>query len=50
MTGPPDTAPDAERMLIEAYRPTTPAERLERVVSLNRSLVALSAAGIRLRL
>lgn len=42
-----DTSPEAERVLIEGYRRMSPAEKLERVFSLNRALEKLQAARIR---
>jgi len=47
MSVPSDTSPDAERVLIEGYRRMTPAEKLARVVALNRALVTLSTARLR---
>jgi hypothetical protein len=47
MPVPSDTSPDAERILIEAYRRMSLAEKLERVVALNRALEALSTARLR---
>jgi hypothetical protein len=41
-----DTAPEAEAILIEAYRRMSPAEKLHRVLDLNASLEALAAARI----
>ena len=41
-----DTSPDAERFLIEGYRRMTPAQRLARVFSLNRTLERLQRARI----
>lgn len=45
--GPSDTTPQAQAFLDDAYRRMTPAERLERVVSLNYALEMLQAARIR---
>ena len=42
-----DTSPEAERILIEGYRKMSPRQKLERVVSMNRALVALSTARIK---
>ena len=42
-----DTSPEAERILIEGYRKMTPRQKLERVVSMNKALVAMSTARIR---
>ncbi len=44
-----DTAPAAEAFLIERFRGMTPSEKLEMVRRLNRSLIALSTAGVRSR-
>jgi hypothetical protein len=41
-----DTSPDAERVLLEGYRRMSPAEKLERVFSLNRALEQLQRARI----
>jgi hypothetical protein len=45
--GPSDTSPEVQRFLNEGYRRMTPAEKLERVASLNRALVILQEARIR---
>ncbi len=42
-----DTHPDAQRVLLRGYAAMTPAEKLRRVVDLNRSVEALAAARIR---
>ena len=42
-----DTSPEAEQILIEGFRKMTPRQKLERVVSMNKALEALSAARIR---
>lgn len=47
VSGLSDTSPEAERVLIEGYRRMSPAEKLERVFSLNRALEQLQAARIR---
>ena len=47
MIGHSDTSPDAERVLIDGYRRMSPAEKLQRVASLNRALVELSTARLR---
>lgn len=47
MPVPSDTAPEVERLLIEAYRAMSPAEKLARVAALNGALVALATARIR---
>ena len=44
---PSDTSAAAERVLIEGYRRMSPAEKLERVFSLNRALEQLQRARIR---
>ena len=44
---PSDTSPEAARFLNEAYRQMTPTQKLQRVASLNRTLVQLAAARIR---
>lgn len=41
-----DTSPDAQRFLTEGYRRMSPAEKLERVFSLNRALEELQRARI----
>ena len=47
MKYPTDTSANAEHVLIEGYRRMAPAEKLGRVVSLNRALVELAAARLR---
>lgn len=47
MTGPSDTSPVAERIIIEGYRGMTAAEKLGRVASLNSALVRLATARLR---
>ncbi len=42
-----DTPPAVERVLIAGYRAMTPAQRLQRVVALNRALDELATARIR---
>lgn len=42
----PDTSPEAERVLIEGYRAMTPAQKLQRVVALNRTLETLATARL----
>lgn len=44
-----DTPPDVEARVIDGYRAMSPAERLARVVSLNRALEALATARLRHR-
>ena len=41
-----DTPPEIEARVIEAYRAMSPADRLARVVSLNRALKALATARL----
>lgn len=41
-----DTPPEVEERVIEGYRAMSPAQRLGRVVSLNRALEALAAARV----
>jgi hypothetical protein len=42
-----DTSPAAQQFLDEGYRRMSPTEKLQRVASLNRTLVKLAAARIR---
>lgn len=42
-----DTSPEAARLLNDGYRRMSPTEKLQRVASLNRTLVKLSAARIK---
>lgn len=42
-----DSPPEIEARVIEGYRAMSPADRLARVVSLNRALEALATARIR---
>jgi hypothetical protein len=42
-----DTDPEIERLQVEAYRRMTPAEKLARVVDLNRTCEAMAAARLR---
>jgi hypothetical protein len=49
MTFPNDTSPAAEQFIIEGLRRLSPAEKLERVASLNRALVSLATARLRAR-
>jgi hypothetical protein len=44
---PSDTSPEAQRFLSEGYRRMTPTQKLQRVASLNRALVMLQRARIR---
>jgi hypothetical protein len=48
-SGASDTPAEVERLILEGYRRMSPAERLERVCALNRSLDVLALAGIRAR-
>lgn len=43
----PDTPPDIEERLIEAYRSMSPEERLMKVFDLNRAVQEMAAARIR---
>jgi len=45
--GAEDTSPEVQAMMIEAYRRMTPAEKLQRVLDLNRTVEALALARIR---
>lgn len=45
----PDTPPEIEEILLEGYRRMTPREKLERVLDLNRTVLQLAAARIRMR-
>jgi hypothetical protein len=49
MRGASDTPPAVERVLIEGFRRMTPAEKLQRVVALNRAVEQLASAGLRYR-
>jgi hypothetical protein len=44
-----DTSPAAERVLVEGYRRMSAREKLQRVAALNRALLQLAAARIRVR-
>ena len=44
-----DTSPDAERVLIAGYRRMAPADKLRRVVALNRAVEQLARARLRQR-
>jgi hypothetical protein len=44
-----DTSPEAERILIEAYRRMPPWEKVRRVSEMTRACVELALAGIRAR-
>ena len=44
-----DTQPDAERVLIGLWRQATPAQKLGLLLSANRTMHALSMAGLRER-
>jgi len=46
LSEPSDTNPIVERMLIEGYRRMSPAQKLERVASLNRALDQLATARL----
>jgi hypothetical protein len=45
----PDTHPEIERILIEAYRRMTPAEKFRRVEGMNRAMEMLAMADIKRR-
>lgn len=49
MDAPSDTTAAVEQVLIEGYRRMPPAEKLRRVVALNRALDQLAAARLRAR-
>jgi hypothetical protein len=49
MNSPSDTAPEVEQFLIDGYRRMSPAEKLGRVVALNRALDQLATARLRAR-
>lgn len=44
-----DTSPDARRLIVERLRAMTPAQRLARMVALNRSVEAMARTGILMR-
>lgn len=46
-TGVDDTDPKVRAMMIEAYRRMAPAEKLQRIVDLNRTVEAMALARIR---
>jgi hypothetical protein len=46
---PSDTAPAVEQLIIEGYRRMSPAEKLGRVVALNRALDQLATARLHAR-
>ena len=47
MSVPSDTSASIERLLIEGYRRMAPAEKLARVVALNRAVEELATARLR---
>jgi hypothetical protein len=49
MNRPSDTAPEVEQFLLDGYRRMSPAEKLGRVVALNRALDQLATARLRAR-
>jgi len=49
MNSPSDTAPEVEQFLIDGYRRMSAAEKLGRVVALNRALDQLATARLRAR-
>lgn len=46
-TGPSDTPPEVEAILIEGYRRMSGLEKLQRVLDLNRTAEAMAATRIR---
>lgn len=46
-TGVDDTSPEVRGMMIEAYRRMPPAEKLQRVIDLNRTVETMALARIR---
>lgn len=44
-----DTTPEAERVLVEGYRAMSPAQKLQRILSLNRMVRQLATARLRAR-
>lgn len=42
-----DTSPDAERFLMERWRELTPAERIERVWAMTRTVMAMQRDALR---
>jgi hypothetical protein len=42
-----DTPPAVERVLVEGYRRMSPAEKIQRVLALNRALEQLATARLR---
>ena len=42
-----DTPPEIEELMLDAYRRMTPAEKLQRVIELNRATEAMAMARIR---
>jgi hypothetical protein len=44
-----DTPPEVERLLIERYRQMSPHEKLAIVQDLNRTVLLMAVAGIKLR-
>ena len=47
MTYPSDTSPEVARLVIEGYRRMSPADKIGRVVALNRALEELATARLR---
>ena len=45
----PDTHPEIERILIEAYRRMTPGEKFRRIEGMNRSMEMLAMSDIKRR-
>jgi len=42
-----DTPPDVEERILEGYRRMSPAEKIQRVVELNRAVETMAAARVR---
>lgn len=45
-SGVSDTSPEVERLLVEGYRRMAPAQKLQRVVAMNRALDQLARARL----
>jgi len=45
----PDTHPEVEHILVEAYRRMTPAERFRKIGEMNRAVELLALADVRRR-
>jgi hypothetical protein len=46
MSGISDTSPEVERLLVDGYRRMSPAQKLQRVVAMNRALEQLARARL----